>query len=200
MPSTLLNRPRIEFLLTEIAPFLSGYDALYVYGGAGLILSDTFRKFAYDVDAYLPNKKIQPAIRDAACDIGKKTTDTKSDWLDLNNLELSALVAQRGKFFDPFPIYCKKRERVYVLKPQSQLALKMLRVQALEKDYNDAAYLGRRLNLKSKQELAALWEQHRPLLPNSLARNVNSKVISTYWNIIRSHPEASVPMNFQSLP
>lgn len=164
---------------------------LYIYGGAGLALCGTFRHAARDIDAYVPQTETLQTMRSMAHDIsvaagmdhyyGPFHPDYES-WLDLNTISLEPMVNDAGRYFTPLP-FENQALRLHVMKPEPQLALKLLRMSPTPKDHDDIVTLCDAADVRDSDKLTDVWLRHAPLLPAHVREHVDPRLFRQQWMV-----------------
>lgn len=141
---------------------------LYIFGGAAFILDNQIaREVTSDVDAFVPNIDHRYMLRDLRQEVAKEQ-GVSNLWMTINaNANLSAMVAKRDAYFTPALEELKTSGlSVYVLKPEVQLARKLLASVSTkqdrgQKDFEDIKKLAKTLDIKDGPGLIAVWDKHK---------------------------------------
>lgn len=160
---------------------------MFVYGGAGLLLATPYRTSTGDLDCHVPRKDLLPFFRTFMDSQGRRhgVSEHGLRWYDLNRFDLGGFTAQRDTYFDRLA-YSPSVEAlgVYTLKSEPQLALKLARGWSKGRDVYDMASLCDALNIKTIDELRAVWDRHAPLLREGQAQDMTPHDLQRKWHEI----------------
>ncbi len=170
---------------------------LYLYGGAGLILTgEANREVTGDIDAYSPQQALNAFFRDARKTIAENSpldagAPVERRWLEVNNVDLKEMLKDKDNYFTDTPPELEalkaKGLSIRILKPEAQLAMKLARNNPAgpsERDKADVRALAASLGIKSEDGLIDIWKRHATAMGESadktakVIRNIRSK---TYW-------------------
>ncbi|MCB1537832.1 MAG: hypothetical protein H6865_07155 [Rhodospirillales bacterium] len=210
MQKQILTRRTILTLLDDlaqgIAPMIPGPVDMHVFGGAGFCLSETFTRVARDIDAYVADGETRIEMGWAARDIGvmrRLKPINPGEWLHLNPVSLEPFVAERDRYFAPLPARFLRQPnlRVHLLKPEPQLALKLLREfpWVEPKDIRDMARLCAILGISDRAKLADVWARHADLLPGYVGTKTRHRV-AAHWDRIEAHNRVRAKLSAGTAP
>ena len=181
--------------LSQKAAALGLHTDIYVYGGAGLLLSRIFRRAASDVDAYIHDNDDRVALTMLADEVAAERgipQAASEPWLEANNLNLSDFMPVRGDFFSPLPrrgMTPNDGLRIHILKPDAQLAFKLIRMSPTSRDFGDMSALRDFLGLADAGALARVWQRASRYLPIIATEHVTEATIKRRWLELDTHDQ-----------
>ena len=221
MGSESYTRSQLQKMLTrfgrEMAARGHGGMDIYIYGGAAMTLSDTFRMTAGDVDVHIEKDDLNvvfrdyrdmmvhaleydrsdidnhPLYRDVMASAEKVANDLRvlgindDRWIDPGMLDLSRMTMRRDDFFDRIELPDSGGCAFYVMKMEPQLALKLLRMDPSQKDINDIDHLAEKAGIDHADGLVALWQRHANLLVPLESKHTDEQKVRGMWEQLQSY-------------